>query len=230
MTKRGHRAAVWISLGVLVLLLTSGHLALRADTNDSVAAGKGKFLENCAACHLFAHRVGPSLPIDVGYFVRAAVPVPVVTGLLTHAVRNRPPESHMPTFSTADLSDADVANIAAYLYSLTPLPATPPTMGNAENGHALYGLACFMCHGEQGEGRGHAPALAAQANSFKAMNAPPNTMLAFVTLATRSGTLPHMPTFPPAKLTDAQLADIAAYIWSLPPPPAQAAAPPEGKR
>ncbi|MBI3946131.1 MAG: hypothetical protein HY321_09450 [Armatimonadetes bacterium] len=64
------------------------------------------------------------------------------------------------------------------------------------------------------------PALAAMVAGLKQAKAPPNVMLGFVLLACRSGSLPHMPTFAPAVLSDAALADIAARIWSFPPPPA----------
>jgi cytochrome c553 len=92
-------------------------------------------------------------------------------------------------------------------------------------------VACASCHGDAGEGKGHAPALAAIANMFKGItpkdekgNIPSSPMLGMVMLATRSGEI-RMPTFSEAKLSDAQLADLAAYIWTLPPPPAPPATP-----
>ncbi len=229
MHSRSLRSWLWALIGAAVLTISSGVLTARTEPTDAVAAGKNAFLENCAACHNASKRVGPPMVKDIGYFVRAGVPAPVMAGMLTHAVRQRPPESRMPAFAPADLSDADVANIAAYLSSQTPAPAAPPALGKAENGAWIYGVACAACHGEQGEGHGHAPALAGMANSFKEMKAPPNLMLGMVTLACQSGILKYMPTFPTTKLSDVQLADISAYIWSLPPPPAPKTAPAVGK-
>lgn len=231
MARRTTRMMVWVSVGAMALLLTVNLLAGQSQAPDPVTAGKNAFLENCAACHNASRRVGPPLAADMGYFIRAGVPAQAMGGMLTFAVRKRPAESRMPAFSEKDLSDAEVANIALYLGGQTKAPDAPVTLGTPEKGQWLYSVACASCHGDQGEGKGRAPALAAVMNNMKAMKAPANMSLGMVTLATRSGML-RMPTFLPDKLSDDQLKDIAAYIWSLPPPPPPAAppAPKEGTR
>ncbi len=229
MSRRSTRMVSWIGVGAAALLFAVSLRAGHSQGPDPLTAGKDAFLENCAACHNASHRVGPPLATDMGYFIRAGVPAQAMGGMLVHAVRNRPAESRMPSFAEKDLSDADAANIALYLGSQTKAPDAPVTLGTPEKGQWMYSVACASCHGDQGEGKGHAPALAAMMNGMKAMKAPPNMALGMVMLATRSGSL-RMPTFPAPKLTDDQLKDIAAYIWSFPPPPPTAAPPKEGAK
>ena len=82
---------------------------------------------------------------------------------------------------------------------------------NGENAYMRVG--CFTCHGTVGHG-GAAPRLA------------PNTLpLPGFTTWVRNGTpgwsiASGMPAFPVASLSDAELADVRAYLASLPPPPA----------
>jgi ubiquinol-cytochrome c reductase cytochrome c subunit len=84
------------------------------------------------------------------------------------------------------------------------------------NGEAAYlRVGCFTCHGTVGHG-GAAPRLA------------PNTLpLPGFTTWVRNGTpgwsfLSGMPAYPDSIITDAELADLRAYLVSLPPPPAVA--------
>ena len=81
------------------------------------------------------------------------------------------------------------------------------------NGESVYlRVGCQACHGTVGHG-GAAPRLA------------PNTLpLPGFTTWVRNGTpgwsfATGMPAFPPSVISDADLADIRAYLASLPPPP-----------
>jgi ubiquinol-cytochrome c reductase cytochrome c subunit len=89
----------------------------------------------------------------------------------------------------------------------------------AANGQDVYmRVGCFTCHGTVGHG-GAAPRLA------------PNTLpLAAFTTWVRNGTpgwsfASGMPAFSGAVISDADLADIRAYLASLPAPPAVAEVP-----
>jgi mono/diheme cytochrome c family protein len=91
-----------------------------------------------------------------------------------------------------------------------------PDRAAIANGKSAYlSSGCQACHGTVGHG-GAAPRLA------------PNTlpMAAFETWV-RNGTpgwsfATGMPAFPPNAVSDADLADIRAYLANLPPPPAVA--------
>jgi len=88
----------------------------------------------------------------------------------------------------------------------------PASRGAAANGETVYLRAgCHACHGTVGHG-GAAPKLA------------PNTLpLAAFTTWVRDGTpgwsiARGMPAFPPTVVSDAELADVRAFLASLPPP------------
>ena len=97
----------------------------------------------------------------------------------------------------------NLALVAALLAAPTALAA-----GSAEKGKSAYVKhGCWQCHGYVGQGGVTGPRLARTALSVEAMSA-------FVR-NTRGG----MPPYQSAILSDADLADIHAYLQSLPKPP-----------
>jgi len=90
-----------------------------------------------------------------------------------------------------------------------PAPASTPesaSAGNAANGKRVY-LAdgCFYCHGTTGAGGGNAgPRLAPNPLPLEGVKAK---------VRTASG---RMPVYSPAVLKDAEIADIVAYLQSIP--------------
>jgi mono/diheme cytochrome c family protein len=110
---------------------------------------------------------------------------------------------------------------AALLCSAVGITAQPARTDRAAiaNGESAYlRVGCHSCHGTVGHG-GAAPRLA------------PNTLpLEAFTTWVRNGTpgwsfLSGMPAYPAAVLSDEELADVRAYLASLPPPPAVAEIP-----
>jgi mono/diheme cytochrome c family protein len=84
---------------------------------------------------------------------------------------------------------------------------------SAANGHALFvKVGCYECHGYQGQG-GAGPRIAPDPLPF-------DGLAAFV--RTTSG---EMPPYTTAILSDSDLADIYAYLQSIPRPPALADVP-----
>jgi mono/diheme cytochrome c family protein len=85
-------------------------------------------------------------------------------------------------------------------------------LGVANGESAYLRVGCHACHGTVGHG-GAAPRLA------------PNTLpLPGFTTWVRNGTpgrtfATGMPAYPPSVISDADLADVRAYLASLPPPP-----------
>jgi mono/diheme cytochrome c family protein len=79
---------------------------------------------------------------------------------------------------------------------------------SAENGKRLFvKVGCYQCHGTQGQGGAAGPRLAPNPMPFEALSA-------FVRTTSR-----QMPPFREAVLSDADLADIYAYLQSIPKPP-----------
>jgi mono/diheme cytochrome c family protein len=91
-------------------------------------------------------------------------------------------------------------------------------MGVAENGAEPYAQYCAPCHGANGEGASGMLPVAFMAAEFKQHQLPPQLMLAFVMLASRSASVKGMPVIGEDMLNDQELADIAAYIWEMPLP------------
>ncbi|MBI3946132.1 MAG: cytochrome c [Armatimonadetes bacterium] len=121
---------------------SGGQARAAAAKRLNTARGKAVYEQRCAVCHSASAKMGPPLDKDVGYFVKAGVPAEVMGGILQQPVRVRPPGSRMPAFTPSELSDADVANIAAYLHSLTPAPKTPLRPGVAARGAKPYARNC----------------------------------------------------------------------------------------
>jgi ubiquinol-cytochrome c reductase cytochrome c subunit len=79
---------------------------------------------------------------------------------------------------------------------------------SAENGKALFlKVGCYECHGTQGQGAVTGPRLAPDPMPFEALSA-------FVRSTSR-----QMPPYHVKVLSDADLADIYAYLQSIPKPP-----------
>src|SRR5437899_10536445 len=82
---------------------------------------------------------------------------------------------------------------------------------SAGNGRVLYvKVGCYQCHGYQGQGGAAGPRIAPEPLPF-------DGLAGFV--RTSSG---EMPPYPTALLSDSDLADIYAYLQSIPRPPALA--------
>lgn len=93
----------------------------------------------------------------------------------------------------------------ALLLSLLAAPALAAAPGSVENGKALYTeQICYACHGTTGAGGGGAgPKLAPN----------PLPLAAFVNQLRHPN---RMPAYTEKLLTDAQVADIHAYLASMP--------------
>src|SRR5437764_3339213 len=97
--------------------------------------------------------------------------------------------------------------LAAQPYAQTQTQPAAPT-GNAQAGKDLYlRYSCYACHGYDGHGGAGARLVPMRmtADRFTAYVRGPRT--------------PQMPTYSTKLLTDAQLADVWAFIKSMPPSP-----------
>jgi mono/diheme cytochrome c family protein len=92
---------------------------------------------------------------------------------------------------------------------------TSSPAGNAENGKRLFiSVGCFECHGREGQGgAGTGPRIAPN----------PLPLSAFIHQLRQPAS--QMPPYTEKVLTDAQVADIHAYLQSIPKPPAASSIP-----
>ena len=87
-------------------------------------------------------------------------------------------------------------------------------VGNAVKGKALYGkIGCYQCHSEQGQGGTQGPRLGPRPIAFQAF---------LKYLRTPSG---EMPPYKAKVMSDQDVADVYAFLQSLPPPPALSSLP-----
>jgi mono/diheme cytochrome c family protein len=118
----------------------------------------------------------------------------------------------MPPFSAESVSDAELAEVYAYLKSFPPAAGN----GNADNGALLFTRdGCYGCHGREGQGARHtsAPRIGPPAIPFpelaKSVRHPTGSM----------------PPYTDKLISESELADVYAFLKSRPtPPPADSTA------
>jgi cytochrome c553 len=134
----------------------------------------------------------------------------------------RSPLAPMPPFMAKDVSDAELADVYAFLESVPPsqnsasasasATASAPVSsaaGNAQNGQALFTRdGCYECHGRQAEGS------SATGPRLGPSPIPLAALIKYVRQPTG-----QMPPYTSKVVTDAELADIHAFLQSLPAPP-----------
>ena len=178
------------------------------DKSESASAGNAdtgkKFFQThaCSGCH------GPEGQGAVGPQI---APPPVSLSEFVHYVRQ--PVGLMPAFDKEAASDVELADVYAFLKSAAPASAAaseaaPP--GNAENGKRLFTAnGCYECHGYQGQG--------AQQTGAATIGPPPLPFDAFAKYVRHP--TGEMPPYTEKAVPDAQLADIYAYLKTIPQPP-----------
>jgi cytochrome c553 len=152
---------------------------------------------------------------------------PLALGDFTHQVRT--PANKMPPFDAAAVSNAQMADIFAFVKSLpaggaapaagsaarpatvaAQAPAAPVALGpgNVQNGARIYvAYGCYQCHGRAAQG---APATGPRLG--------PNP----ISVEAMIHELRHpneMPPFTEKVVTDAEINDIHAFLATLPQPP-----------
>jgi mono/diheme cytochrome c family protein len=99
-------------------------------------------------------------------------------------------------------------------FAMAPLAAHSAPSGNAKHGQQLFlTVGCSECHGTAGQG-GAGPHLAT-----------PHPLPAAVIRAYIRDPAGQMPPYAASVLSDADIADIAAYLQSIPDPPKLSAIP-----
>jgi mono/diheme cytochrome c family protein len=127
----------------------------------------------------------------------------------------RSPLDRMPTFPESSVSNAEAADVYAYVKSLggssagaPQASAAVPAEGNAQNGAKIFvAYGCFECHGRMAQGAAATgprlgPHPISIANMIKELRHPN-----------------EMPPYSDKTVSDAEIADIHAFLASLPEPP-----------
>ncbi|MBI3979094.1 MAG: c-type cytochrome [Chloroflexi bacterium] len=191
---------------VFALALLAGTFAfssMRVHSQD-VGAGKQVYEKNCAACHGSEGQGNlgiPNLAGAAGHVRQLGVPLEQLGPAMTKMLRDGIP-GNMPAFPPEILSDADIGNLGAYLFSL------PPT-----SGRNLYVANCALCHGSQAQGT-VGPPLAGVAELAPQMGMTKAQIAAEFPTLVRRGIPGKMPANP--QLTDGEIGSLFEYLWGVP--------------
>jgi mono/diheme cytochrome c family protein len=178
---------------------TQGNRAQAAIAGNA-EKGKAAFAAHmCATCH------GPEGQGAVG---PALAPPPRLFPDFTRYVRQ--PAGKMPPFTPQAVPDAELADIYAFLQSANPAPPSNLSglTGNAQNGNRIYTAdGCYECHGRVGQG-------SVQTGAPR-IGPPALTIDAFARyIHAPTG---NMPPYTSKVVADQDIADIYAFLKSLPP-------------
>jgi len=202
----------------LCLALSPGLSAARAQAQAGGAAapaaaagnadnGKQVFnSQGCYKCH-GAQGQGMSTAQNPSAGPRIGPPRLALPAFLTF-VRN--PQGQMIPFSPQDVSDAALTDVYAYLQTLGRVQVASLAPGNAQNGQRYFhDDGCYQCHGDRGQG------------SFQTGGSrigPPQIELSAFLAYVRQPTN-QMPPYTVTAIPDQQVADIYAYLKSIPAAP-----------
>lgn len=168
----------------------------------NVATGRKLYASaGCATCHGDLGRGGSGPPI-----------VPLSLKLPAFVTFIRKPSDSMRPLSEKDVSDAHLADVHAFLASVRASSdagtSAAPLIGNAENGKMLNVRdGCYECHGMLGQGGyGYGPRLGPD----------PISLPAFMSYTRKPTGV--MPAYSAKLASDQDVADIHAYLTSMPRP------------
>lgn len=182
--------------------------------DGDAAAGKALYEAQCISCHGVAGgSVIPTQPILAGQYAE-------YTAAQIAAFRDGVRKNAIMAPLSANLSDDDIADIAAYLAAQTPVIAGATDMELAQSGEKLYrggdlaaGIpACAACHGPTGAGIApHYPRISGQYAEYTA-----SSLREYASGAREGGAGGAMNDIA-AKLSEEQINALAAYISGLAP-------------
>jgi cytochrome c oxidase cbb3-type subunit 3 len=167
---------------------------------QAMAIGERLFMNNCAQCHGSDTRGSKSFPnLADGDWLHGGSPEKIRETITNGRI------GMMPPMAAAVGSAEDVRNVAHYVLSLS---GSPHDAVKASQGKSKF-VACAACHGMDGKGN---PALGAP-------NLTDDIWLhgwgeAAIVNIVNNGKHNEMPA-QKEKLTEAQIAVLASYVWSL---------------
>jgi mono/diheme cytochrome c family protein len=198
-----------------------GHCGLCHTPRNIMGGDKGdKLLQGGELQGWFAPNITADRQLGIGDWPEAEIVDYLKTG---HTARSAAsgPMAEVVTYSTSQMTDADLKAIAVFLRERAPEAAAAPAAPLAAEdprmkaGAAIYADTCSACHAGNGGGAdGIFPRLA---NNQVVRQLEPTTILRVVLQGARSAASPLEPTAPAMpslgwRLNDQQVADVATFI------------------
>ena len=209
---RFFRLFCFVGFAALLPLLAGVAAAQETPLNNGDAAAGAQIYEaQCISCHgPGGGSVVPTQPILAGQYAE-------YTAAQLAAYRDGGRKNPVMSALMTDLTDAQIADVAAYLAAQTPVIAGAADLELAARGEKLYrggdlsaGIpACAACHGPAGAGAPpHYPRLSGQYAEYTAA-----TLREYASGARVSGEMNAIA----ARLSEEQIETLAAYISGLAP-------------
>jgi mono/diheme cytochrome c family protein len=168
-------------------------------------AGKKMYESHrCAGCHQ------PDGQGSATTGAPAIAPPPISLQDFVKLVRN--PVGTMPPYSTDAVSDADLAQVYAYLQSFPARAQGEKTSPAGDAGHGALLFArdgCYECHGREGQG--------SRQTSAPRIGPPALPLAEFARYIRHPRG--SMPPYTSKVISESELADVYAFLKSLPSPP-----------
>jgi len=119
----------------------------------------------------------------------------------------RHPGGKMPAYRNQDVSDAELADLYAFLQSLAPPTKADLSSANVTKGQQLFmSYGCYECHGNEGQG-----STQTGGSRIGPIEIPFAPFVAYIRQPTA-----QMPPYTAKAVSDADLADIYAFLLSRP--------------
>ncbi|MGA8224250.1 MAG: c-type cytochrome [Candidatus Acidiferrales bacterium] len=199
------RWAAPIALLAIACIFAPAHTADAQHPGDSQNGKKVFEKLGCLACHGSSGEGMPSTGGQPGTPKIAATHLSLSE--FVHSVRQ--PKGEMPPFDATLVSDTELSDVYSFLQSLASQPKLElPSSANGQNGQHLYTtFGCYECHGYQGQG-----STQTGGTRLGPPQIPYSGFVAYVRQPTG-----QMPPYTLKAITDAQLADIYAFLQTRPP-------------
>lgn len=181
----------------------ASNVAATSPTNTE--NGKRLFqAQACSTCHGDQGQGGLPNPEREGATPRIG-PTRLSQPAFLAFVRN--PIGRMPPYKSQNVSDAEIAELYAFLQSLAPPPKADISSANPQNGQRLFTTyGCYECHGNEGQG-----STQTGGSRIGPIRIPFPAFVSYVRLPTN-----QMPPYAVKAVSDTDLADIYAFLKSRP--------------
>jgi len=203
-----------LSSVIVLLCIVTVPRTTNAQSTGDAENGKRVFEKiGCSRCHGTAGEGVSATGEQAGPPKIAGTRLPLSDFI--ESVRN--PKGQMPPFAPKQVSDKELSDVYAFLHSgdLSPNLVVPSSANPRDGQHLYVSFGCYECHGYQGQG-----SVQTGGSRIGPPQIPYSGFVGYIRQPTG-----QMPPYTSKGASDAQLADIYAFLRSLPEAPPSKAIP-----